>query len=326
LWEERAVQPSPRKAGRDVRPLDSSVVPRYASIATFMRAPSGVDLDVVDVGVFGVPTDQGLSSRTGTRHGPAAVREASRLIRAFNPSSRVSPFDAVNVTDVGDVDVHVYDLGETIARTTALVRRLREAGVAPLAIGGDHVVTLSVLRGLFDGAPFGLLQFDSHPDTNDVFYGSRENHATAIRRLHEEGVLDAARVVQLGLRGTQFSADDAAYGRAAGFTVITMDDYEAMGRAAAIDRIRSVLAGGPVYVTVDVDGLDPADAPGTAALEPGGLRMRDCQVIIRGLAGLDVRGADVCEVAPQLDPTGVTAVNAANLMFELLCVMAAVPR
>lgn len=316
------MKPSNKKMIQDLRPLNSSIVPRYASIATFMRAPECQELDLIDVGIFGVPTDQGLSSRTGTRHGPAAIREASRLIRAYNPSTHQSPFAKYNVADVGDVDVHVYDLDETIKRTAEFVRRMRENSVAPLAIGGDHVVPLGVLRGLFDGQPMGLLQIDSHPDMNDVFYDSRENHATAIRRLYEEGIIDPKRVVQLGLRGTQFSPDDAQYGREVGFTVITMDDFEQMGRQAVIDRIRTVLGDGPSYITIDVDGLDPSDAPGTPALEPGGLHMRDCQTIIRGLTGLNVLGADVCEVAPQLDPTGITAVNAANLAFELLCVIA----
>lgn len=320
--EEIAIKISSKKNIQDLRPLNSSVVPRYASIATFMRTPACQDLDLLDVGLFGVPTDQGLSSRTGTRHGPAAIREASRLIRAFNPSSGQSPFDTLNVADVGDVDVHVYDLEETIKRTVEFVRRMRLNGVAPLAIGGDHVVPLAVMRGLFDGKPMGLLQIDSHPDTNDVFYDSRENHATAIRRLHEEGIIDPQRVVQLGLRGTQFSSDDAQYGREVGFTIITMDDFELMGRQAVIERIRTVLGDGPSYITIDMDGLDPTEAPGTPALEPGGLYMRDCQTIIRGLTGLNIMGADVCEVAPQLDLSGITAVNAANLAFELLCVIA----
>lgn len=316
------MKPSHKKKQKDLRPLDSSIVPRYASIATFMRTPQCQDLDLVDVGIFGVPTDQGLSSRTGTRHGPAAIREASRLIRAYNPTSHQSPFDRFNVADLGDVDVDVYSLKKTIDRTTEFVRQMRLKGVVPIAIGGDHVVPLGILRGLFDGKPFGILQFDSHPDTNDLFYGSRENHATLFRRLHEEGIIDPKRVVQLGLRGTQFSTDDAQYGREVGFTIITMDDYEQMGREAVIEKIREVLGDEPAYITFDVDGLDPSDAPGTPALEPGGLRMRDCQMIIRGLTGLNIVGADVCEVAPQLDPTNITAVNAANLAFELLCVIA----
>jgi guanidinopropionase len=314
--------PSTKKARADLQPVDSSVVPRYAEPATFLRAPRRDDLEVVDIGIFGVPTDLGLSNRTGTRHGPSAVREGSRLIRRYNQASGLSPFDAANIADLGDVGAHPYDLMRTIDVTAEFVKRLREHQVSPLAVGGDHVVPLPVLRGLFDGRPLGMLQFDSHPDTYDEFYGTRINHATPFRRAAEEGLLDPARVVQLGLRGTQFSKDDAAGSRELGFTVITYDDYEAMGRQRAIEHVRELLGGGPVYITYDVDGLDPRDAPGTSALEPGGLSMRDSQVILRGLRGLDVVGGDVCEVTPQLDPAGVTAVNAANLVFEIACLMA----
>jgi guanidinopropionase len=171
-----------------------------------------------------------------------------------------------------------------------------------------------------------VLQFDSHADIQDVFFGTRDNHASVMRRACEEGIVDPARVVQLGLRGTRFGADDIQYGIDAGFTAITYDDYEEMGRAAAIERIREVLAGGPVYVTYDIDGLDPTEAPGTPAREPGGLSMRDSQVILRALSGMDVVGGDVCEVAPSLDPSGITAMNASNLLFEIVCLIAAALR
>ena len=315
--------PSPKKLKADLQPVNSSVVPRYAEIATFLRAPRTDDLDVVDIGIFGVPTDLGLSNRTGTRHGPAAVREGSRLIRRVHQFSGISPFDEVNIADLGDVGAHPYDLMRTIGTTTEFVKRLHEHDVMPFAVGGDHVVPLPVLRGLFNGRPLGMLQIDSHPDTYDEFYGTRINHATPFRRAAEEGLLDPKRVVQLGLRGTQFSRDDASGSRELGFTVITYDDYEEMGREKVIGHVRGVLGSGPVYVTLDVDGLDPKDAPGTSALEPGGLSIRDCQVILRSLRGLDVVGGDVCEVTPPLDPTGITAINAANAMFEIVCVMAA---
>lgn len=315
--------PSAKKRKADLQPVNSSVVPRYAEIATFLRAPRTDDLDVVDIGIFGVPTDLGLSNRTGTRHGPAAVREGSRLIRRVQQFSGISPFDEVNIADLGDVGAHPYDLMRTIDLTTEFVKRLREHDVMPFAVGGDHVVPLPVLRGLFNGRPLGMLQIDSHPDTYDELYGTKINHATPFRRAAEEGLLDPKRVVQLGLRGTQFSRDDASGSRELGFTVITYDEYEDMGREKVITRVREVLGSGPVYITLDVDGLDPKDAPGTSALEPGGLSIRDCQVVLRSLRGLDVAGGDVCEVTPPLDPTGITAINAANAMFEIVCLMAA---
>jgi guanidinopropionase len=316
---------SAKKLKHDLQPIDPSVVPRFSEIATFLRAPRLDDLDLVDIGIFGVPTDQGLSFRTGTRHGPAAIREASRFIRRYNPTTQVSPFEDFNVADLGDVTVPPYSLDATLANTQQFARRLRDARVQPIAVGGDHVVPLPVLRGLFDGTPLGLLQIDSHPDTNDEFYGHRENHATALRRLHEEGIIDAPRVVQLALRGTQFSRSDASYGREAGFNVITFDDYERLGRDQVIAKLCSVFAGGPTYITIDIDGLDPHDAPGTPVPEPGGLSMRDCQMILRGLSGLNIVGGDVCEVSPGLDPVGITALSAANLVFELACLIAARP-
>jgi guanidinopropionase len=308
---------------RDLQPLDSFVVPRYADVATFMRVPRTDDLDGVDIGVFGVPSDS-ATFRGGTREGPAAIREASRAIRRVNPSTGVSPFDLANVADLGDAPVNVLDIPGSIAATEQFVRRLREHGVAPMAVGGDHSAALPVLRGLSEGSrQLGVLQFDSHADVQDEFFGQKDTHASLMRRAVEEELVDPHRVVQLGLRGTRFGDEDVQFGIDAGFTVITYDDYEEMGRAAAIERIREVLGDQPAYITYDVDGLDPSHAPGTAAREPGGLSMRDSQVILRSLSGLDVRGGDVCEVAPSLDPTGLTATNAANLLFEIVCLLAA---
>jgi guanidinopropionase len=305
----------------DLQPLDSAVVPRYADVATFMRLPRVDALDHVDIGVFGVPFDS-ATYRGGTREGPAAVREASRGIRRVNPSSGVSPFDLANVADIGDAPVNVLDIPGSIAAVERYVRDLRERGVRPLAIGGDHSTTLPVLRGLSDGRPLGVVQFDSHADVQDVFFGTKDNHASLMRRAHEEGIVDPDRVIQIGLRGTRFGDGDVQYGIDAGFTAITYDDYERLGRDAVIERVHEVVGDGPVYVTYDIDGLDPTEAPGTPAREPGGLSMRDSQVILRSLTGLDVVGGDVCEVAPSLDPTGLTQMNAANLMFEICCLIA----
>jgi guanidinopropionase len=307
---------------KDLQPLDSSRIPRYADIATFLRLPRLDELDEVDVGIFGVPLDT-ATFRGGTREGPAAVREASRGIRRVHPYSGVSPFDLVNAADVGDVPVNVLDRTAGLRQAQEFVARLQERGVAPVGVGGDHSATLGILRGMKAAGPLGVLQFDAHADIQDVFFETKDNHATVMRRAHEEGLLDPQRVVQLGLRGTRFGADDIQYGIDAGFTAITFDDYEDLGRAAAITTIKETLGDGPVYVTFDVDGLDPTEAPGTPAREPGGLSMRDCHVILRSLSGLRVVGADVCEVAPALDPSGLTATNAANLLFELVCLVAA---
>jgi guanidinopropionase len=305
-----------------LQPLDSLVVPRYADVATFMRLPRTDRLEGVDIGVFGVPLDT-ATYRGGTREGPAAIRDASRAIRRVNPSSQVSPFDRCNVADLGDAPVNVLDQAGTLKAIGEFVARLDTHGIAPAGVGGDHTATLAILRGLRAGRPFGVLQFDSHADVQDLFMDSRDNHATVMRRAHEEGIIDAARVVQLGLRGTRFGEQDVRYGADAGFTLISYDDYEAVGRSRAIELIRETLGDGPCYVTFDLDGLDPSQAPGTPAREPGGLSMRDAQVILRALSGLNVIGGDVCECAPLLDPSGLTATNAANLLFEIVCLIAA---
>jgi guanidinopropionase len=302
----------------DYQPLDSAVVARDADVATFMRLPRVDDLEHVDVAVFGVPLD-GALFRGGTRRGPAAVREASRSIRRVHPYTRTSPFDLANVVDVGDAPVNVLDYQASLEAVRALAAGLLARGVVPVAVGGDHSTTLAILRAFKGREPLGVVQFDAHADVQDLVLGTRDHQASLMRRVTEEGIVDPRRVVQLGLRGTQFGGDDVQWGVDAGFTAITYDEYEQLGRAATIERIRQVIGRGPVYVTFDVDALDPAQAPGVPAREPGGLSMRDSQVILRSLAGLDVIGADVCEVAPALDPSGLTATNAANLLFELVC-------
>lgn len=307
---------------RDFQPKDSSVIPRDADVATFMRLPRVDDLEEVEIGIFGVGLDA-ATYRGGTRQGPAAVREASRAIRRVNPRTQVSPFDLANVADIGDVPVNVLDYAGSLQMVVDHVAGLKGRGIWPIAVGGDHSTTLPVLRGLAGEEPLGLLQFDSHADVQDVFFGTKDNHASLARRATEEGIIDPERVVQLGLRGTRFGDGDVQWGIDAGFTAITYDDYEEMGRAKAIERILATIGDGPVYITYDIDGLDPTEAPGTPAREPGGLSMRDSQVILRSLNGINAIAGDVCEVAPSLDPSGLTQLNAANLLFEITCLLAA---
>jgi guanidinopropionase len=306
----------------DFQPKDSSVIPRDADVATFMRLPRVDDLELVDIGIFGVGLDA-ATYRGGTRQGPAAVREASRAIRRVNPRTQVSPFDLANIADIGDVPVNVLDYAGSLKMVEEHVADLKRRGIKPIAVGGDHSTTLPVLRGLRGDGALGLIQFDSHADVQDVFFGTKDNHASLARRATEEGLIDPQRVVQLGLRGTRFGDDDVRWGIDAGFNAITYDDYEEMGREKAIESIRATVGEGPVYITYDIDGLDPTEAPGTPAREPGGLSMRDSQVILRSLDGINAIGGDVCEVAPALDPSGLTQLNAANLLFEITCLIAA---
>lgn len=305
------------------QPVDATKVPRFSDIATFLRAPRIDAQEEIDIGLVGVPFDIGLNYRGGPREAPAFVRQASRVIRQRHPTSGIAPFALCNVADIGDAPVNPLDKDEAVAAIEAHFASLRAMGIRPVAIGGDHTIPLPILRGLHAGAPVGILQIDSHADTLDELCGTKINHATFMRRGVEEGLIDPARVVQLGLRGSRFGADDISYGQEAGFTLITMDEYEEMGRAAAIARIREVLGTGPTYVTLDIDGLDPSFCPGTPVPEIGGITPRDAQVIFRALEGMDIIGADISEVAPCYDPTGITSLTAANLMFELVCVIAA---
>jgi guanidinopropionase len=305
-----------------LRPADPSVSPRFGDVATLLRAPRVPAGPGVDIALVGVPFDLGTNYRTGARGGPAAVREASRTIRLVHPTSRIAPFDLCEVADVGDVAINAMDLAASLDAIEAFFRELHALGTTPITIGGDHTVPLPILRVIARQQPVGVVQFDAHPDTLDTLMGTRINHATTFRRAVEEGLIDPRRTVQVGLRGSQFSADDAAWGREAGMRVITMDEFEALGRGRVIEEIGRVIGNGPTYVSFDIDGLDAANAMGTGVPEVGGYSVRDAQVMLQSLRGRHLVGADLCEVAPMYDPTGQTALNAANLLFELLCVVA----
>jgi guanidinopropionase len=287
-----------------------------------MRAARAKLAPPLEVALVGVPLDLGATYRMGARHGPAGVREALRLIREVNPATGVAPFRLCNVADVGDAPTDPLDVVQSVALIQGFFEQVQALGAAPVAIGGDHTVPLPVLRAIASEHPVGLIQFDAHGDVFDDFMGSRINHATFVRRGIEEGLIEPARSIQIGLRGTRYGADDLDYAHAAGIRVITIDDFERLGRDQVGVAIREVVGAGPAYLTFDIDGLDPAEAPGTGVPEPGGLSMRDCQVLLRGLTGLEIVGGDVCEVAPPLDPTGITCIAAANLMFEILCLVA----
>lgn len=301
--------------------VDPSVSPRFAGIATFMRTPAHEISEEVDVGLVGVPFDLGLNYRAGARHGPAAVRDASRIIRRMHPVSGIRPFDICNVADIGDSPINPMSKDKSVAMIQTFFEAVKNAGIVPIAVGGDHTIPLPILRALAAERKVGILHFDAHADTLDSLCDDKINHATFMRRGVEEGLIDPNRVIQVGLRGSRFGPDDVQYGYDVGFTIITMDDYENMGRAAVIETIGRVLGDGPVYVSLDIDGLDPTYMPGTGVPEIGGLLPRDVQVILRSLQGKDVIGADISEISPCFDPTGITCVTVANLMFEMLCII-----
>jgi guanidinopropionase len=304
------------------QPVDAAITPRFAGIATFMRTQRAEVTPDLDVALVGVPFDIGVNYRAGARQGPAAVREASRLIRRVHNVSGIAPYDICNVADVGDAPVNPIDLARSITMIEDFFAKIHAAGAAPLSVGGDHTVPLPILRALAKKEPVGIFHIDSHADTLDTLADTKINHATTFRRGVEEGLIDPKRTIQIGLRGSRFSPDDIKWGQDQGFTCITFDDYESMGRDAVIRKIGEVIGSGPTYMTIDIDGIDPAWAPGTGVPEIGGLTPRDVQVMIRSLHGRHLVGGDICEVAPCFDPTGITAVTAANLMWEMLCVLA----
>ena len=303
-------------------PVDASKVARFSDVATFMRTRR-VDMNAdIDIGLVGVPFDIGLNYRGGPREAPGAVRQASRIIRKVHPTTGIEPYRLCNIADIGDAPVNPLNKDESIDAIEAFFASLGELKIRPIAVGGDHTIPTPIMRGLVRNGPVGILHVDAHSDTLDELCGTKINHATFMRRVYEEGLIDPSRVVQLGLRGSRFSADDISYGHEKGLTVITFEDFEEMGRARVVEKIRETLGTGRTYLSIDIDGLDPSYCPGTPVPEIGGLTPRDMQVIIRALDRVDLIGADISEVAPCYDPTGITTVTAANLMFEIACVMA----
>jgi guanidinopropionase len=305
----------------DFQPLDSAIVPRFAGPATFMRLPIATPAQV-DVALIGVPFDGGTTNRTGARHGPREIRNQSSLVRRVHHVTGVSPFDLVRVADCGDAPVNPLDLAATLKNIEAHFRAVREAGAVPLAAGGDHLISLPILRGLAREEPVGLVHFDAHSDTYDNFFGSRYNHGTPFRRAVEEGLLDPKRMVQIGLRGAISDASNYDFARAAGIRLIFIEELVERGVKDVMTEARAITGSQPTYVSFDIDMIDPSIAPGTGTPEIGGVTAREAQAMIRSLRGLNAIGIDLVEVSPPLDPTGGTALLAATLMFELLCILA----
>lgn len=312
---------APSESSPTLKPVDSFEVPRFSGISTFMRTPYHPDADGLDIAFVGVPFDFG-TNRGGTRHGPSQVREMSRLIRRFNADGSASPFDLCNVADVGDAPFNPLDPKASVWAIAEYFEGLAKKGVVPISCGGDHGAAYPAMKGTVRNGPVGFIHFDAHPDSYHAIYGDRYNHGTLVSRGVEEGIIDPKRSISIGLRGTRFALDDRDFNKKHNMRVVDFDEYENIGRAKVIEEVHRIVGSGPVYVTFDIDALDSCHCPGTGAPEPGGLSMRDAQMIIRSFGDLDIIGADVCEIAPALDPQGITALNAANLMFELACVIA----
>ncbi|AUG03656.1 agmatinase [Pseudomonas sp. 09C 129] len=305
------------------QPVDAALVPRFAGIPSFMRLPVFDDPAQVQIALVGVPWDGGTTNRAGARHGPREVRNLSSLMRKVHHVSRIAPYDLVRIGDLGDAPVNPIDLQDSLSRIEAFFRDLHEAGAVPLAVGGDHLVTLPIFRALARQRPIGMVHFDAHSDTNDRYFGNNPyTHGTPFRRAVEEGLLDPRRTVQIGIRGSVYSADDEAFAAETGIRVIHMEEFAEIGVAATLAEVRCVVGDGPTYVSFDVDVLDPAFAPGTGTPEIGGMTTLEAQQLIRGLRGLNLIGADVVEVSPPFDVGGATALVGATMMFELMCLLA----
>lgn len=307
----------------EFRPADSFRSPRFAQLATFMRLPHTRDVAGLDVALLGIPFDGGTSYRPGSRFAPREIRQHSSLIRPYNPALQVSPFEVLRVADVGDVDVNPIGIEDTFARVEQAVGALHDAKVIPLCVGGDHSLSLPLLRALVRRhGPVGMVHVDSHQDMWDEYFGNKYFHGTPFRRAVEEGLLDTKRVVQIGIRGPVYADTDFDFARRHGIRWVTAQQLAREGLTWAIDQLR-VVHGGPVYLSFDIDGVDPAFAPGTGTPEVGGLTSREALELVRALVGVPLVGADVVEVSPPYDHAGITSLLAATLVFEILSVIAA---
>lgn len=297
--------------------------PRYAEIATFMRAPQAHSLTDVDIGLIGVPTDLGVTNRPGARHGPREIRNSSSLMRTFNLALGVNPYELCRIADLGDVRLsHRYDLAKQVEDIAAFYRVVHAAGVRPVTAGGDHSITYPIFKAIAADAPIGMVHIDAHTDTWGEFFGSKFTHGAPFRLAVEDGLLDPKRTIQIGIRGGQNTMDGIEFSQSHGMRVVFIEEFAALGVDRIIEEARRVVGDGPTYISFDVDGLDPVYAPGTGTPEIGGITTLEAQRLLRGLRGLNLIGGDVVEVAPPYDQTGNTALVGATMMFEILCLIA----
>lgn len=309
------------------QPVSGFEVPRFAGVPTFMRlphVPPGHErFGDVQIGIIGVPWDGGTTNRPGPRHGPRQLRDASTMMRAQHPVSGMRPFEAANCADLGDVGPNPADIEDSMRRVTEFYDGVLAAGVAPLTAGGDHLVSLPVLRSVARDEPVGMVHFDSHTDLfHSYFGGTSLTHGTPFRRAVEEGLLDPRRVIQIGLRGSMYDTEDRDFAKANGITTVLIEEFMQRGVEDVMAQAREVAGSGRTYVSYDIDFVDPAFAPGTGTPEVGGPNSFQALQVVRGLEGLDVVGADMVEVSPPFDPSGGTALLGVTVMYELLCVMA----
>jgi agmatinase len=315
----------PRVVADDhVGQVDATLVPRFAGPATFARLPRLDEVSSADVAIVGVPFDSGVSYRPGARFGPAHVRASSKLLRPYNPAAGIAPFARLQVADAGDIAVNPFDITEAISQVEAGASTLTGKGARLLTLGGDHTIALPLLRvASRHHGPVAVLHFDAHLDTWDTYFGASYTHGTPFRRASEEGLIDREHSVHVGIRGPLYAASDLAEDSVLGFQVISCPEVESIGVTRLVERMHARLGGRPVYVSLDIDVLDPAHAPGTGTPEAGGLSARELLAVLRSLSTVTLVGADIVEVAPAYDHAEITGIAAAHAAFELVSAMAA---
>ncbi len=309
------------------QPLGGNAMPRFAGPGTMMRLPSADSAEGLDVGFIGVPLDIGTSNRAGTRFGPRQIRAESALLRPYNMATGAAPFDALQVADLGDVPINPYSLPKSLDIITSFYDEVLATGCKPLTMGGDHTIALPILRAIARRhGPVALIHVDAHADVNDDMFGEPIAHGTPFRRAVDHELLARDKVWQIGLRGTGYAADDFDWPRQQGFTLVPAHEVWWRSLAPLMAEVRERIGPTtPVYLSFDIDGLDPSFAPGTGTPEIGGLTVPQGLEIIRGCRGLNIVGGDLVEVSPPYDPSGNTALLGANLLYEMLCVMPGVP-
>ena len=304
------------------QPISGNDLARFSGPNTFMRLPSADTLDGLDVAILGVPMDIGTSWRSGTRFGPKQIRAESAMIRPYNLQTGAAPFDSLQIADIGDLAINTFSLSESIRIIAESYDAILKHDVIPVALGGDHSITLPILRAIAKKhGPVALVHVDAHADVNDEMFGMRETHGTVFRRAREEGLIIPDKVYQVGLRGTGYAATDFTEAQGWGFQMFPAPDLWHRSLSGLGAEIRRDIGDRPTYVTYDIDSLDPAYAPGTGTPEIGGLTSAQAMELIRALRGLNIVGCDLVEVSPPYDPSGNTALTAANLVYELLCVL-----
>ena len=317
---------TPFAQGRPRGPVDATVVPRFAGPSTFARLPRLDEVTRADVAVVGVPFDSGVSYRPGARFGPAHIRASSKLLRPFNPVQGVEPFAAQQVADAGDIACNPFDIESAIAAVDAGARSVLESSGRLLTLGGDHTIALPLLRVMHEvHGPVAVVHLDAHLDTWDTYFGAAYTHGTPFRRAGEEGLLDPTGCLHVGIRGPLYSRQDLTDDEVIGFQVVGSHEMDDLGWRGVVERVRARVGTRPVYVSLDIDVLDPAFAPGTGTPEAGGLTSRELLAVLRSFGELDLVGADIVEVSPAYDHAEVTGIAASHAAYELISAMAPRP-